>query len=44
VDDTVWVVIANAAVWIGMGGYLVFLTARQRALARRLAQWEKIHD
>jgi CcmD family protein len=43
VDGVLWVVIANAAVWVGMGAYLSFLAARQRALAARLARWEKLH-
>ena len=40
-----WIIIANAAVWIGLGAYLAFMGARQRDLAARLAQWEIInHD
>lgn len=40
-----WIVMANAAVWIGLGAYLAFLTAQQRALAARLRQWEMLnHD
>ena len=40
-----WLVAANAAVWAGMGAYLVFLGLRQRALARRLMQLELLkHD
>ncbi len=33
-----WLAAANAAVWAGMGAYLVFLGLRQRTLARRLMQ------
>ena len=44
-DTLTWIIMANAAVWIGLGAYLAFLGARQRALAARLAQWEIInHD
>lgn len=40
-----WLVAANAAVWVGMGAYLVFLGLRQRTLAARLTQLELLkHD
>ena len=40
-DTLYWLMGANAAVWIGLGAYLAFLGARQRALALRLARWER---
>ena len=44
-DTQTWIILANAAVWIGMGAYLAFLAARQRALAARLSQMEMLdHD
>ena len=44
-ETLTWIVIANAAVWIGLGAYLAFLAAQQRALAARLSQWEMLnHD
>lgn len=44
-DTLAWIVMANAAVWIGLGAYLAFLAAQQRALAARLTQWEMLnHD
>ena len=40
-----WVILANAAVWAGIGGYLALLGLRQRALAARIAQLEALrHD
>ena len=44
-DTLTWVIMANAAVWIGIGAYMAFMAARQRALAARLAQMEMLnHD
>ncbi|MBD5416180.1 MAG: CcmD family protein [Desulfovibrio sp.] len=40
-DTLYWLMGANAAVWIGLGAYLAFLGGRQRALALRLARWER---
>ncbi len=31
---------ANAAVWIGVAGYVLYLASRQRRLERRLRQLE----
>ena len=44
-DTLTWVIMANAAVWIGIGSYMAFLAARQCSLAARLAQMEMLnHD
>ncbi|MGV7094519.1 CcmD family protein [Desulfovibrio sp. QI0434] len=44
-DTLTWVIMANAAVWIGIGSYMAFLAARQRSLAARLVQMEMLnHD
>lgn len=43
-DTLTWIVIANAAVWVGLGAYLAFMAARQRALAARLTQWEMLNN
>lgn len=44
-DTLTWVIMANAAVWIGIGSYMAFLAARQRSLAARLTQMEMLnHD
>ena len=40
-DTLYWLLGANAAVWVGLGAYLAFLGSRQRALALRLARWER---
>ena len=40
-DTFYWLLGANAAVWIGLGAYLAFLGARERALALRLARREQ---
>lgn len=40
-----WVIVANAAVWLGIGFYMAFLAVCQRRLANRLAQMEILaHD
>lgn len=39
-DTLSWLVLTNAAVWLGIGVYLVFLAIQQRTLAMRLSQWE----
>lgn len=41
-DTLTWIIMTNAAVWVGLGAYLAFLGARQRTLAARLAQWEML--
>jgi CcmD family protein len=36
VSDVAWLFVAFLAVWIGIGGYLLMVGARQRKLERRL--------
>ena len=44
-DTLTWVIMTNAAVWIGIGAYMAFMAARQLSLAARLAQMEMLnHD
>lgn len=43
-DTLAWIIAANAAVWIGIGAYLIFLGARQRALNIRLSRWEMLNN
>ncbi|MDR1777172.1 MAG: CcmD family protein [Desulfovibrio sp.] len=43
-DTTIWLTLANAAVWIGLGAYIAFLGLRQHALSERLAQWERLQN
>lgn len=40
-DTIIWLMAANAVVWLGLGAYLAFMGSRQRGLAARLAQWER---
>jgi CcmD family protein len=35
-SDVAWLAVAFLAVWIGIGGYLAILGARQRSLEQRL--------
>jgi CcmD family protein len=42
--NTGYLFAANVAVWIGIGGYLVFLAARQAALGRRMRQLELLDE
>ena len=37
-SDVAWLFVAFLAVWIGIGGYLLTIAARQRRLERRLAE------
>lgn len=37
-----WVILTNAAVWVGIGAYLALMAARQRSLNARLAQMEML--
>lgn len=38
-----WILYANAAVWIGLGGYVFFLMQRQQRLQARLQRLERDH-
>ena len=39
-----WLIVANAALWIGLGLYVARMAAAQKTLERRVAQWEMDHD
>ena len=39
-----WLIIAHAAVWRGIGAYLVFLGLRQNSLAKSVSQLEIAQD
>ena len=43
-DYQTYLLAANVAVWLGLGGYLAFLGARQRSLAARIRQMEILAD
>ena len=43
-DYQTYLMAANIAVWLGLGGYLAFLGMRQKALATRIRQMEMMHD
>lgn len=43
-DMTWWLIIANAAVWLGIGGYLAFLGARQKNIAQQIRQLELVQN
>jgi CcmD family protein len=40
VSDVAWLAVAFLAVWIGIGGYLAILGARQRSLEQRIQDIE----
>ncbi len=42
-DALTWVMLANAAVWLGIGAYVAFLAARQCSLGVRIARMELLH-
>jgi CcmD family protein len=37
-SDVTWLFIALAVVWVGIGGYLMALGARQRKIERRIEE------
>ncbi|MFP5223349.1 MAG: CcmD family protein [Acidobacteriota bacterium] len=39
-----FLLVANAIVWLGLCGYLVFMATRQKRLERRLKQLETLKD
>lgn len=43
-DSTIWVMAANAMIWLGIAGYLAFLARRQAILARRVKHVEMMSD
>ncbi|NJB67397.1 CcmD family protein [Desulfobaculum xiamenense] len=43
-DYTAYLLVANVAVWLGVGGYMMFIGARQRRFELRLAQMEQLRD
>lgn len=40
-SDLAWLFVAMSAVWIGIGGYLLTIAARQRRLEQRLEELER---
>lgn len=42
--NTGYLFAANVAVWLGIGGYLVFLASRQAALSNRIRRKELLSD
>ncbi|MBU1001237.1 MAG: CcmD family protein [Proteobacteria bacterium] len=43
-DYQTYLLVANVAVWLGVGGYLAFLAARQRRLNTRIRQMEQLSN
>ena len=39
-----WLIVANAALWIGLGLYVARMATAQKKLERRVAQWEMEND
>ena len=42
--DIQWLLCANMAVWLGIGGYAAFLASIQNKLERRVRQLEILRD
>lgn len=42
--DIIWVMAANAVIWLGIGAYVAFIAQRQAALAKRFRQMELMSD
>lgn len=43
-DYQTYLLAANVAVWVGIGGYLAFMAARQRGIENRIRQMELLAD
>ena len=41
-DKIEWLMLANVAVWIGLGAYLAFMAVKQANIAKRLARLEML--
>jgi len=42
--DIQWLLCASVAVWLGIGGYAVFLGSAQNKLEQRMRQLENLSD
>ncbi len=42
-DTITWLIAANVVVWLGIGGYVLFIARGQRALQQRLQMKEMLH-
>lgn len=42
-DAQTALLLANGLVWLGVGGYLVFLAGRQRSVSQQLQRLEQLH-
>ena len=43
-ESTTWLLMANAAVWLGVGGYLFLLSRSQKQLEQRIRQMELMNN
>lgn len=43
-DSTQWLLMANAAIWLGIGAYLFLLARSQQNLDRRIRHMEMLGD
>ncbi len=43
-DSSTWLMMANIAIWLGLGGYLCLLASNQKRLDRRIRQMELLKD
>lgn len=43
-DYQTYLLAANVAVWLGVGGYLLLLGARQRRIELRIRQMEELNN
>lgn len=43
-DSSNWLLMANAAVWLGVGAYVFFIARTQTQLDKRIRQMELIND
>lgn len=43
-DSSNWLLMANAAVWLGVGAYLFFMARTQQQLDKRIRQMELMNN
>lgn len=43
-ESTQWLLVANAAVWLGIGAYLFLMARSQQTLDRRIRHMEMLGD
>jgi CcmD family protein len=43
-ENSTWLLMANIAIWLGLGGYIGLLAANQKQIEKRIRQMELLAD